>query len=499
MRKTIYITCATLAILSCSKDRKGNIADGLLEESIEFAACEATPTKAMMDDAALKTVGNKIRVFDILEGFSGTASWLNNGNKYYIDDEICYNGNPVWDFASGRIYPWTTDGNHRFFGWLNYDSALEMTDGDFFGNAYAYDPSSFVLSIPTLEMNTSTRQFDFMYSKVGLVDAADHVSGQPVNLELQHLFSALNITLKNTSGNTIYLKSVVLKGMKNKRSASIAFTQNIPSVTTANLASTDVTLFQSDENEGKGTAFIHEDLEKGLTNFYLMWPQTYAELSGAKLEVKYYVYSNDQFSDELTANIVLSNQNIFKTNQVGMDAGTKYSFMLQFKKSTIDLYISVLPWEYEAYDWDYSDHSISARSGMFKDGVLAFYRYDSVHETYTITPTNEEWSAKSMRFTTRNEVMKGRFYIEAPTSGLWQINAFPLSAAQYFIIEPTSGEIDVNTDNGKAEFTISVNPALSPSTTQNLYFNVAIYFNGEWHDANSEFNRKNIKLVLDAN
>ena len=499
MRKTIYITCATLAILSCSKDRKGNIADGLLEESIEFAACEATPTKAMMDDAALKTVGNKIRVFDILEGFSGTASWLNNGNKYYIDDEICYNGNPVWDFASGRIYPWTTDGNHRFFGWLNYDSALNKTDVDFFGDTYNYDPSSFVLSIPTLEMNTSTHQFDFMYSKVGLVDAADHVSGQPVNLELQHLFSALNITLKNTSGNTIYLKSVVLKGMKNKRSASIAFTQNIPIVTTANLASTDVTLFQSDENEGKGTAFIHEDREKGLTNFYLMWPQSYAELSGAELEVVYYVLSGEQLSNELTSHVILPNQNFFRIGQTGMDAGSKYTFQLQFKKSTIDIYIKVLPWEYEEYDWNYSDHSITARSGMFKDGVLAFYRYNPSTQEWDIQPTTEEWSAKAMRFATRNEVFKGRFYIESPWQGRWQIIASPLSAVQYFDISPTSGDIDVNTNNGMCEFSVRVNPDLSPSSTQNLYFSVQLFFNGEWHDANSEFNRKNIRLVLDAN
>ena len=95
--------------------------------------------------------------------------------------------------------------------------------------------------------------------------------------------------------------------------------------------------------------------------------------------------------------------------------------------------------------------------------------------------------------------MTGRFYIEAPTSGRWQITTYPLSASQYFIISPTTGDIDVNTENGKAEFTVSVNPELAPLSTQTLYFNVSLFFNGEWHDANSEFNRKNIRLVLDAN
>ena len=136
---------------------------------------------------------------------------------------------------------------------------------------------------------------------------------------------------------------------------------------------------------------------------------------------------------------------------------------------------------------------------MFKDGVLAFYRYSEETDDWTIQPTTDEWSAKAMRFSTRNEVLKGRFYIESPWEGRWQVIASPISAAQYFEITPTSGDIDVFTDNGKCEFTVRANPNLSPSTNQNLYFSVQLFFNGEWHDANSEFNRKNIRLVLDAN
>ena len=496
MKKTIYIICSALVFFSCQKDKKEKFSDCFQEESIEFAPYEASYTKAMMDDAALKTIGNKLHVYDVLDGFSGTVKWMDENNPFYINDEVRYNGNPVWEYVSGRTYPWTIDGSHLFFGWLSYDKTLDKTDAGFFGNSYGFDSSAHTLVIPTLEMNTSTTQFDFMYSKVSLVDAADHIAGQPVNLELQHLFSALNLTLKNTSGNTIYLKSVVLKDMKNVRSANIAFTQNIPTVTTGDLASTDVTLYESSENDGHGTEFVFEDAELDLTNFLLMWPQTNSELLGAKLEVKYYIYVNSTYSNELTANIILSNQNIFKTNHTGMNAGTKYTFQLQFKKSSIDVYIYALPWDYEEYDWDYSDHSISARSGMFRDGVLAFYRGEGENAA---EPTAEEWSAKAMRFQTRNEVMTGRFYIESPREGRWQIQASPISAAQYFVISPASGDIDVYNNNGKCEFTVRVNPEVSPTSTQNLYFSVQLFFNGEWHDANSEFNRKNIRLVLDAN
>ena len=485
-----------LALVSCGKDKK--VVDrGLRDEAIGFAPWEAGATKAMMDDADLKTTGNKIRVFDILDGFSGTVSWMDENNPYYINDEIVYNGNPVWDYVSGRKYPWTVDGSHLFFGWLSYDSALSLTPEAFFGNGFAYDSSEQVISIPTKEMNTSTTQFDFMYSNAEYVDAADHISGQSVNLTLNHLFSALNLTLNNVSGNVVYLKSVTLKGMKNSRSATIAFDAHTPTLTSANLTSTDVVLYQSANPDG--TEFTSVDQSQNLTDFIMMWPHTYAELAGAELEVVYTVQAGEQLSDELTSHVILPNQNIFRIGQKGMDAGSKYTFQLQFKKSTIDIYIKVLPWEYEEYDWDYSEHAITARSGMFKDGVLAFYRYSEETDDWTIQPTTEEWSAKAMRFSTRNEVIKGRFYIESPWEGRWQVIASPISAAQYFEITPTSGDIDVFTDNGKCEFTVRANPNLSPSTNQNLYFSVQLFFNGEWHDANSEFNRKNIRLVLDAN
>ena len=496
-RRIVYLLCAALAFSSCCKDKKvGN--DGFKDDEIAFSPMEVGATKAMMNDSDLKTVGNKIRVFDVLEGFSGNVSWMDENNPYYINDEIVYNGNTVWDYVSGRKYPWTTDGSHLFFGWLSYDTALSLTPESFFGNGFAYDASNQVISIPTKEMNGSTTQFDFMYSNAEYLDAANHVAGQPVNLTLNHLFSALKLTLNNVSENTIYLKTVTLKGLKNIRSASVAFDANIPTVTTANHSSTDIVLYQSADPDG--TEFIYEDLDKPLTaNYMLMWPQTFAELEGAELEVIYTVLSGEQLSDELTSHVILNKQNIFKIGSKGMDGGTKYSFQLQFKKSTIDVYINVLPWEYEEYDWDYSEHSITARSGMFKDGVLAFYRYNSQTDEWDIQPTADEWSAKTMRFTTRNEVFKGRFYIESPWEGRWQVIASPYSAAQYFEITPSSGDIDVMTDNGKCEFSVSVNPNLSPSTNQTLYFSVQLFFNGEWHDANSEFNRKNIRLVLDAN
>lgn len=492
MRRYLFILAViALSAVSCVKDPSGR-------GDISFSAKGDDLTRAMMNDAQLKTAGNRIRVCDHLTGFTGRASWL-TADSLYINDEIVYAGNPVWSYTTSRTYPWTSNGTHKFFSWLSYDQALSMTEAQFCGASF--NTATKVLSIPQKEMNTTTTQFDFMYSSVVSVPATSHVAGDPVNLPMHHLFTALNLTIQNTSGNTILLKRVTLLGMKNKRSATIDYSGADVAVTTANLDSTAIVLYESADPAGE--VFAHRDTILQLANFMEMWPHTYAELSKARFYVEYQIRdSNNELSDELAAYVILDRQSIFSTNSVGMNAGSKYSFNLLFKKSSIDIYTEVLPWEYEAYDWDYSERSISARSYGFKDGVLAFYRdsiKNGVSQGYIIEPTTAEWSAKLMRFKTRNEILKGRFYIESPYSGRWRVTAYPMSAAQYFIITPASGEIDVLTDNGKAEFEVRVNPDLSPSSTQTLFFDVAIYFNGEWHDANSEFNRKNIRLQLNEN
>ena len=496
MRRTIlYLIVIALAVVSCKKEL-------FTSETISFGALDGGTTRALMDDSTLKTAGNKLKVFDELTGFTGTASWMDENDHLYIKDEIIYAGNPVWSYVSNMTYPWTADGTHKFFSWLSYDQSLSLTDAQFWGASFNFNPSTKVLILPQKTMDTSTDQFDFMYSDPVSVEAASHPANTPVNLQLHHLFAAQNLEVYNISGNKVLLKTVTLKGMLNKRSATVDYYSSDISITTSNLDSTEVVLFTSDDSapDGYGTEFEDEDLQKNLTDFILMWPQTFVELADARLEVVYKIKdTDDEISEELTAVMNLNKLEAFKRNASGMDAGVKYSFILEFRPSSIVILLNVLPWEYEDYDWDYSDHSISAKSGKFKDGVLAFYRLNPSTGEYTVEPTADEWSAKTMRLS-QADVLKGRFFIEAPTQGRWQITTYPLSAADYFEIEPTSGEIDVYAPNdGKVEFTVRANLDKTPTSPQTLFFNVAIYFNGDWHDANSEFNRKNIRLVLDAN
>ena len=497
-RNTAYILIAMAALVSCVKNQQE---DEFSEEMITFAAQDNATTKALLNNSDLNSEENRIRVVDVLTEFTGSVSWMNDNSPYYINDEIvCPDSDeaaPVWDMSSGKSYPWTTNGTHHFFAWLSTDMSQTLTANSFFGTTLEIsDPTNRQLSIPTKEMNRNTAQFDFIYSGVTAIDAAVRTVNTPVTLEFYHLFTGMNLTLNNTSGNTIILKSVTLTGMKNRRSATVSFTSAVPTVTTSNLSSTDITLFTSTNPDGDEYSSDFTTVHQ-LAPTMLMWPQTNLELEGDTLRVVYRIKNpHNVVSDEFTAKIAIRDQQFFSNNK-GMDAGNRYSLKLLFNSSSIDIMTSILPWEYEEYDWDYADHSISARSGVFKDGVLVFYRGTG---DSAVSPTAEEWASKSMIFYTRDEVMTGRFYIEAPSSGRWQISPYPSTAARYFIISPTSGEIDVTEpNNGKVEFTVRPNPDITPVTTQTLYFNVSMYFNGDWHDANSEFNRKNIKLIYNAN
>ena len=87
-------------------------------------------------------------------------------------------------------------------------------------------------------------------------------------------------------------------------------------------------------------------------------------------------------------------------------------------------------------------------------------------------------------------------YIASPHNGKWSVTMYPAEAAKYFELTPSSGTItkEMILAGGKVEFKVTAS-TLVPAVTQTVHFNVSIYMGNDWHDANSEFNRKDWKLV----
>lgn len=464
-------------------------------------------TRTLLDADSLSKAGSKIRVYDYLTGYTGDIG-SNTGivpadTTRYFADYVYYDGSTIWPYTSGSTYRWTRAGTHMFFGFLTQDKDNQKAfcenyvEGVLFGStsvASAFNESTRVLSLPvTTTDGDPARQFDFCYSTVNPVPAATHVTGDPVPLQLNHLFSALKLSVKNISDYEVLIDSVKLTGFKNTRSASIDFKTTTPTITYGNISSSDFDLFVPDEGDGPADFAVADEVVP-LTDYVMIWPQTYSDLTGVTLDVHYRVIVAGDPSDPLTARINLPSQSMFQTTGKGFDAGIKYTVTLQFMKSVISLSVTCLPWDYEEHVWSYADHSISARAGTYDDGLLWFYRKDNNGDP-TVEPTQDERSTKVQRFHTINEVLIGKFYIEAPTSGRWQVTPYPAEAAQYFHVSPTSGEIDVHHNDGLVSFTVSLNTDLTPPSDQTLHFSISLYFNGEWFDANSELNRKDVKVV----
>ena len=251
MRRATIIICFLTSVLvanSCIKNNRHEDESEkivFLIEEVQPEAISAIPTKTLLNDASLKSPGSRLHVMDVLSGFTGTASWY--ANDLYINDEVEYEaGNPIWQYTSGRIYPWTTDGVHRFFGWLSFDinypslNALRPEDvgmtADYFFNttlANNFSAANATLTIPALEMRadtTITPQYDFMYASTSNY-IMPHTDNLPVRLQMQHLFSAISLRLLSETPEPVLIHDVTVIGLKNKKSAVINF-DSTPTLTT---------------------------------------------------------------------------------------------------------------------------------------------------------------------------------------------------------------------------------------------------------------------------
>ena len=330
-----------------------------------------------------------------------------------------------------------------------------------------------------------------------------------INLPLNHLFSALAVTIQNNGDSDASIVSVTLENFKDKKSASIDYSGDNPVVTLTPAPAAEQTdiLYNIttplDFDHG-GTKY---DLMTGGAlastakgQYFLAWPQTSAEVgeTGTEGSIKFVVkYTYDGIYDEAVgeepAQLHEYTAECYLAEAVSsLEAGHKYAVNLQFRGKSMDISVQVMPWAAKYYDLDYSTSTIQALPTASNEGVLWLYTWNDEETRWVAGPRDRKITMDSGRN------IKGDFTILSPTSGQWQITTYPAEAAQYFTIEPSSGSIDDLVDEGGnfkgyVEFIISPNGVV-PSI-QKLYFNVDIQINGVWRNANSEFNRKNWELT----
>ncbi len=463
------------------------------------AAGSDVQTRGLLNKADLPKVDSKVKVYDYLTGFRGkmtVGQTTYDGtttpvNVMYIDDEVeCVtpgsetNPEGDWNFASGHNWRWTRTGTHNFFGWLTHDG--NGSGMDIPSEWASFDPGSKTLGVGPITMNSGTPQFDFSYSDIVAVDVEsdDFAADGTIELPLKHLFSALAISIRNDGEDVINLTSVTISGMNNTKSAAIDYSITASSPGVPRFSN------QSSSNFIPALASPVELTRTGATlslmDYTLMWPQTIREVEGTVITVNYTI-AGDYKEDGTTltpysVHVELNQNGDFVE---GMKAGSKYSVLLRFVGKTIDLKLIVLPWDYNEYSYDYSRDAID--SGPDGAGEIDF---DQHYPGYNR-------SSRTMTLQSQTDVLQGSFMIYGPHSGEWALSVWG-DGADYFTVYPTQGEINFDLSSGRQVVSFTVTPSTTApdaGTEVALHFNVAILLNGEWVDANAEFNRKDWKMV----
>ena len=512
----------TLLVLSACQDRIDPF-EG--QPDITFGVGELE-TKALLNANDLQTAGTVLTVYDFLTGFDGTLDGVDHELAdifSFFGPQDLTRGTSAWTIGSD--YRWTKGGTHSFFGWLKQDaSGLKASDLFGTGNPVlqcSNNNATRILSIPAKVMTASTPQFDFAYSGIEARKAGDTDYTSTVTFNMKHLFTAMSLTLENASKDVIYLQSAELIGLYNEKSATIDYS---PATDTAEPAVTLTNVHYSDQQTG-GTPVIGwtgvRTLEKTgslpkidlwtgnaptmdgsveIPNFLLMWPQSISDLRpdtdtgkpGAAIRLVYTIKDYVDVDDNpivQTATVPLYTLSMLQNS--GMQAGHRYKLSLQFEGETFKLNLSVLPWEYVEKKVSYAEAAISAyNSGSNNEGKLCFYLDGTTAgENYSMNLGSQHYAV-------------GEFYINSPKSGEWNVEIYPASAAQYFSLSlPENRTLTPSmfeSEYVKVNFTVRESE-LTPTATQTIHFNVLIRINNEWHDANSEFNRKDWKISRQPN
>ena len=343
--------------------------ESLTKSSLNNGTFNPTGTKSLLDANTFAADGNRIQVYDYVDG-SSTA---------YIDDQIGpdVSGSPlaeatdgVWPFVKGP-HQWTP-GTHKFFGWLAKDvsSGTDLTPESLISSGFSYADQK--LTIPAIAMGPTTPQFDFMYSDIFTTEPIN----TPVQLKFSHLFCAVSFGIKNSGGSTVTISEIKIEKLYTTKSAKVTFpTAASTGSSNANVEyiddsqatyismTPDISLVSGAHsniiyNNGWTTTSASTVDDSSSRQYFLMWPQDAEDVfsddeitytgTGANMRPVY----PESWKISLTYRINNSTSTIrlnFPDNR--WSAGKKYHFDIAFASEAF-IY-------YDVVDWDKVENTIT--------------------------------------------------------------------------------------------------------------------------------------------
>ena len=343
---------ASLLLIAASCEKSPTRHENLSGIPILITATEVGGTKALLDAESFATYGNELQIYDYYTPSEGSATPT---PYFYIEDTVRSNGSS-WPFVTGNNkpgkYEWTTDGVHKFFGWLvkdaNFDNSETEDDdesiyaGTFFGKGFGLTDQT--LTIPTTTLTqTETPQFDFMYSNIETRDLDTNPNFGPVDMEFKHLFTAFKVTAANNSSNYIKFKSITFNNLKNSRSATINFSGEHPAIDYQDVTTSGEFIYSKNVELGS-TA---EPISSGYT---MMWPHSKEDLTDVTVTVEY-AYKEKEIDNYTDADpLTVSLKDI-----TPWSAGTKNTLNLMFRDKEIKVTCIVKDWDIVNENLEFSD------------------------------------------------------------------------------------------------------------------------------------------------
>ena len=380
-----------IAACACHKENRF-----ITDMPITMSLTEAGSTKALLDATTFETKDNRIKIYDYY-----SAGSIATG--YYIDDVIRCSTPGLWPFE-GESHKWTTDGVHKFFGWLIDD----VNETELF--TPTFDESSKKLTIPTTTLGQTTLgqttpQFDFMYSDIHERNLNTNPYFTAVPLEFSHLFTAFKITTANYSSNDVWLKKISINGLRNTKGATIDYSDNeqpqlmAPAVTITEPEGAESANFVYNISD-TGMEMVKKQTYAISDGYQIMWPQSRADFENAKIVVDY-KYKEPSGTSALEGETTIPLKDMFS-----WESGQKNNLGLTFKDKEIKLTCKVEPWTVVTDTIDFTNQiSISdpltwvpnsVESVDYKKGEVVFYsdmHAVAICNFHIDTPAGATWTA----------------------------------------------------------------------------------------------------------
>lgn len=555
-KKVTYALALALALLpGCRKEPREK---GLTDSPIRVMPGNIG-SRGFIGSADLGASGDVVKVYDWLTGFSGTISGLtgsaasnngtyDDGSLVYIDDIV----SPViapeaapgtvstdWAFSGSTPWRWTRSGNHSFFGWLHSHDGV--TSSSWFTTfTPSMTSSTRKLTVAKELTIADSDQYDFLYSDVVNRDPSMSNYMSVVSLPMNHLFGAFALTVRNASQKkAIVVTSVKIINFPNSGSAEISFDGSSSFLSTetpvkgssdyfgaANPFSAGIRLPARD-----GTSIVEYDVftgnqvqvvnNKAVYNYKMVWPMRQEVLSPSGLildtedegynlperlgidpmvELKYH---EDGESTISTTYLKLPRVSTDPGDFWVFEPGKKTHITIQLMDKMINMYYSILKWDYHEIPMAFETGAVSSTQLKFESGT-----YDSELSTEIVEiPADPTADPPVQQVKTQQIVVKGSttiqgsFKIYTPVGALLRIGVS--GDLDYFHVTPSS--IIINPDailtEGTAEpgrVIVRISPVTSLTRTRDmkikLHFSVETS-DGREIDADTEINRDNYTIV----